>query len=97
MNEEKQALPEIRGYINFEELKRSLLQGFGQATLGGMAVYVAVVIGESAHLWYTGPQSATVIMLATSVAAFLRTRMVAKRYIAQGETLDTIVHHSSHR
>lgn len=95
MNEEKQALPEIRGYINFEELKRSLLQGFGQATLGGMAVYVAVVIGESAHLWYTGPQSATVIMLATSVAAFLRTKMVAKRYIAQGETLDEVYQHKN--
>ena len=78
-------LPSIQGYINFDELKQALLRGFGQASLMGLASYLVILLGESAHLWYTGPASAVVISLLTMVAAYLRSKEIGVKLLKEGE------------
>ncbi len=84
-DEELENLPSIQGYVNFDELKQALLRGFGQASLMGLASYLVILLGESAHLWYTGPASAVVITLLTMVAAYLRSRKIGVKFLKEGE------------
>lgn len=78
-------MPPISGYLNWQELTKALLSGFGQGSFAGLALYVVMILGESAHLWYTGPGAAIVVSLLTLVASYLRTKTIAKRYLESGE------------
>lgn len=83
--DELRGLPALQGYINWEEAKRILLNGVGQTSLLGLFAVVVTSLGESAHIWYTGPNAPIVIFVATSLAAYFRSKMMAKRFIAEGE------------
>jgi hypothetical protein len=83
--EELKNLPSIQGYVNLDELKQALLRGFGQASLMGFASYVVIIVGESAHLWYTGPAAATVVSILTMIAAYLRSSKIGIKLLKEGE------------
>lgn len=83
--EELNNLPSVQGYINWDELTRVLLNGVGQTTLWGFATMVVVALGESAHMWYTGPAGPTVIFVLTSIAAYMRSKALAKKFIQEGD------------
>ena len=78
-------VPPIPGYLNWDELTKALLKGFGQSSLAGLALYVVMIAGESVHTWYTGPGAASVIAVLTLVASYLRTRQISRKYLENGE------------
>lgn len=78
-------MPPISGYLNWQEFAKALLSGFGQGSFAGLALYVVMILGESAHLWYTGPGAAIVVSLLTLVASYLRTKTIARKYLERGE------------
>lgn len=77
--------PSLNGYLNWAELTKALLTGFGQSSLAGLALYVVMIVGESAHLWYTGPGAASVVAILTLIASYLRTRAISRKYLETGE------------
>lgn len=77
--------PPLNGYLNWAELTKALLTGFGQGSFTGLALYVVMILGESAHLWYTGPGAASVIAILTLIASYLRTRAISRKYLESGE------------
>ena len=84
-NPTPEPMPPISGYLNWQEFTKSLLSGFGQSSFAGLALYVVMILGESAHLWYTGPGAAVVVSLLTLVAGYLRTKTIARKYLERGE------------
>lgn len=84
-NDELKSMPPVQGYINWQEMIDALLKGFGQPTLVALVVFIITSLAESADKWYTGPQAQTVIAILTMIAAFLRTRNLAKKSLMTGE------------
>lgn len=75
----------IKGYLNLEEFMKALTKGIGWTSLGSLAIAVALALGESVHLWYTGPLAPTVITIAGVLVGYLRTQHIAKKYIDEGD------------
>lgn len=79
------SLPSVSGYINLEELKKTILAAFGWSSFGSAAVILAVLIGETVHVWYVGPYAPIVIMAASQIAGMLRARYLGTKFLVQGQ------------
>jgi hypothetical protein len=75
----------IKGYLNVEEFMKALLRGIGQTSLVSLGLAVALALGESVHLWYTGPLAPTVVAVAGVVVGYIRTQRLAKRFADEGD------------
>lgn len=84
-DEELKSMPSLKGYLNLSELKQALLTAIGQTSVFGLLAMLAVTLGESADRWYTGPNAATVVFVLTSIAAYFRSRSLARKYLSEGE------------
>lgn len=78
----------IHGYLNAEEFMKALTKGIGWTSFGSLALAVALALGESVHLWYTGPLAPTVIAVAGIVVGYLRTKKIGERFIDEGEDVN---------
>jgi hypothetical protein len=79
----------IKGFLNLEEFMRALLRGVGQSSAISLGVAVLLSLGDSVHLWYTGPLAPTVIACAGIIVGYLRTKRLGERLIAEGDDLDS--------
>lgn len=87
MNDEKK-LPALQGYLNLDELKKTILAAFGWSSFGSAAVIAVVLIGESAHRWYVGPYAPIFIMAASHIAGLLRAKYLSEKYLKAGERVE---------
>lgn len=78
-------LPPLQGYVNIGELKKTILAAFGWSSFGSAMVMLAVLIGESAHVWYVGPYAPIVIMALSQIAGFMRAQYLSQKFIREGE------------
>jgi len=79
----------IKGFLNTEEFMKALLRGIGQTSLVSLGVAIAIALGESVHLWYTGPLAPTVIAAVGILVGFMRTRKIGERFIEEGDDIDS--------
>lgn len=75
----------INGYLNSEEFMKALRKGIGWTSFGSLGLAVLISLGESVHMWYTGPLAPTVIAVAGIVVGYLRTKKIAEKLIEEGE------------
>lgn len=75
----------IRGYLNAEEFMKALAKGIGWTSFGSLGVAIAIALGESVHLWYTGPLAPTVVAFAGIIVGYLRTKKIGRQFIDEGE------------
>lgn len=74
----------LHGYLNTEEFMKALQRGIGWTSFTSLGIAVAIALGESVHLWYTGPLAPTVIAAAGLVVGYLRTQKIGERLIDEG-------------
>lgn len=67
---------------------KALTKGIGWTSFSSLALAVALALGESVHLWYTGPLAPTVIAFAGIIVGYLRTRKIGRQFIEEGEDVD---------
>lgn len=79
----------IKGFLNTEEFMKALLRGIGQTSLVSLGIAVALALGESVHLWYTGPLAPTVVAAVGIFVGYMRTRKLGERFIEEGNDVDT--------
>jgi hypothetical protein len=75
----------IRGFLNTEEFMRALSKGVGWASFTSLGIAVAIALGESVHLWYTGPLAPTVVAVVGIAVGYLRTKRIAEKLIDEGD------------
>ena len=75
----------MRGYLNTEEFMKALAKGMGWTSFASLGVAVLIALGESVHLWYTGPLAPTVVALAGIIVGYLRTKRIGERLMDEGE------------
>ena len=78
----------IAGYLNTEEFVKALRKGIGWTSFGSLGLAVIISLGESVHLWYTGPLAPTVIAVAGLVVGYLRTRKIGEKLMEEGDEID---------
>lgn len=78
----------IHGYLNTEEFMKALTKGIGWTSFGSLGLAVVLALGESIHLWYTGPLAPTVIAVAGIVVGYLRTKKIGERFIEEGDDIN---------
>lgn len=74
----------LHGYLNTEEFMKSLHRGIGWTSFTSLGIAVAIALGESVHLWYTGPLAPTVVAAAGVIVGYLRTKKIGERLIDEG-------------
>lgn len=98
MNDEKERLimsrsvvnsgnQSIHGYLNAEEFMKALSRGTGWTSFSGLGLAVLLALGDSVHLWYTGPLAPTIVALVTCLVGYLRTQKIATKLMDEGEEL----------
>lgn len=93
MNEENKVSPpvvnsgskSIAGFLNTEEFMRALSKGVGWTSFSALGVAVLIALGESVHLWYTGPLAPTVIAVVGVIVGYLRSKRIGQRMLEEGE------------
>lgn len=75
----------IHGYLNAEEFMKALSRGTGWTSFSGLGLAVLLALGDSVHLWYTGPLAPTIVALVTCLVGYLRTQKIAARLMDEGE------------
>ena len=75
----------IRGFLNAEEFMKALSKGIGWTSFASLGVAVAIALGESIHLWYTGPLAPTVVAVVGVLVGYLRTKKIGQQLIDEGD------------
>ena len=75
----------IRGFLNAEEFMKALSKGIGWTSFSALGVAIAIALGESIHLWYTGPLAPTVVAVVGVLVGYLRTKKIGQQLIDEGE------------
>jgi hypothetical protein len=75
----------INGFLNTEEFMKALSKGVGWTSFASLGIAVVIALGESVHLWYTGPLAPTVIAVAGVLVGYLRTKRIGARLIEDGD------------
>ena len=75
----------IRGFLNAEEFMKALSKGIGWTSFSALGVAIAIALGESIHLWYTGPLAPTVVAVVGVLVGYLRTKKIGQRLIDEGD------------
>jgi hypothetical protein len=83
--DELNSLPSLQGYINFEELKSTLLKAFGTGSASALLLTVLTVLLENFSKIYVGPAAAIVISVASALAALIKAHQVGMKYLQEGE------------
>lgn len=86
-NDELKALPPRQGYLNFDELKSTLLHGLGAGSLTAFGLSLSVLILDNMSKIYIGPSAAIVISAASAIAAILRSFQAGVKYLHEGDEL----------
>lgn len=77
----------IKGFLNAEEFVKALRKGIGWTSFTTLGIAVAISLGESVHLWYTGPLAPTVVAVAGIVVGYLRTKKIGEKFIDEGDDI----------
>lgn len=75
----------INGFLNTEEFMKALSKGVGWTSFASLGIAVVIALGESVHLWYTGPLAPTVIAVAGVLVGYLRTKRIGEKLIEDGD------------
>ena len=75
----------IKGYLNTEEFMKALSKGIGWTSFASLGVAVLIALGESVHLWYTGPLAPTVVAVAGIIVGYLRTKRIGEKLMEDGD------------
>lgn len=78
----------IKGFLNAEEFMKALYKGIGWTSLSSLGIAVILALGDSVHLWYTGPLAPMVVTFAGVIVGYLRTRKLGQQFIEEGEDID---------
>ena len=80
----------IAGYLNTEEFMKALSKGVGWTSFSALGVAVLIALGESVHLWYTGPLAPTVIAVMGVIVGYLRSRKIGQQLMDEGDSIDDV-------
>jgi hypothetical protein len=75
----------VEGFLNREEFMAAILRGIGWTSFSSLGLAVLLTLGESVHLWYTGPLAPTVIAIVGVAIGYLRTKRIGERMLKEGD------------
>ncbi len=84
-DDDLKGLPSVYGYLNIQELSKTLLNALQVGSFSAFALTLLTVILDNANAIYVGPKAALVISIASMLATVLRARQVGSRYLHEGE------------
>ena len=75
----------IVGFLNREEFMAAILKGIGWTSFSSLGLAILLTLGESVHLWYTGPLAPTVIAIVGVAIGYLRTKRIGEKLLKEGD------------
>lgn len=72
------------GYLNAEELMKTIAKSFGQSTLAGVGLFVALTVLGDFDSWYIGPHKAEIATFVALILGPLRAAMIGRKYLEVG-------------
>ena len=73
------------GFLNREEFMAAILKGIGWTSFSSLGLAILLTLGESVHLWYTGPLAPTVIAIVGVAIGYLRTKRIGEKLLKEGD------------
>jgi hypothetical protein len=77
----------IRGYLNERELMTAISVGILKYGRLGAVMGVLIALGESVHLWYTGPAVPVVVAVTGLLVGYLKTKYQAEKMLDEGKPI----------
>ena len=77
----------IQGYLNERELMTAISVGILKYGRLGAVAGVLIALGESVHLWYTGPAVPVVVAVTGMLVGYLKTKYQAEKLLDEGKPI----------
>jgi len=77
----------IRGYLNEREFMAAIAMGIGKYGRLGAFAGILIALGETVHLWYTGPAVPVVVALTGLFVGYLKTKYQAEKLLDDGRPI----------